>query len=108
MTDTTRTYVKHLADDRLVEVIGRYVCIEGEPEADHLVVIDEHPNRQAILKAVPGATHVAGRVPLTMPQASMAQAALRRAHDTFDGSPHAVAERMRHAVWQKVFAEGAE
>ena len=55
-----------------------------------------------------GATHVAGRVPLTMPQASMAQAALRRAHDTFDGSPHAVAQRLRHAIWQKVFAEGAE
>lgn len=108
MTDTTPIYVKHLADDRVVEVIGRHVCIDGQPEADHLVVIDEHPNRQAILKAVPGATHVAGRLPLTMPQASVAQAALRRAHDTFDGSPHAVSERLRNAIWQKVFAEGAE
>ena len=107
-TETTRTYVKHLADDRVVEVIGRWVCIDGQREADHLVVIDEHPNRQAILKLVPGATHVAGRLPLTMPQASMAQAALRRAHDTFDGSRHAVSERMRHAVWQKAFAEGVE
>ena len=108
MIDAVRVYVKHLADDRLVEVIGRHVCIAGEPEADHLVVIDEHPNRQAILRAVPGATHVAGRVPLTMPQASMAQAALRRANDTFDGSAHAVSERLRHAVWRKVLAEGAE
>jgi hypothetical protein len=108
MTDTTPVYVKHLSDDRVVEVIDRWVCIDGQPEADHLVVIDEHPNRQAILKAVPGATHVAGRVPLTMPQASMAQAALRRAHDTFDGSQHAVSERLRNAIWQKVFAEGAE
>jgi len=108
MTDTPPVYVKHLADDRLVEVIGRHVCIAGEPEADHLVVIDEHPNRQAILRAVPGATHVAGRVPLTMPQASVAQAALRRAHDSFDGSPRAVSERLRNAVWQKVFAEGAD
>lgn len=108
MTDTAPVYVKHLADDRVVEVIGRHVCIAGQPETDHLVVIDEHPNRQAILRAVPGATHVAGRVPLTMPQASTAQAALRRAHDTFDGSPHAVAQRLRHAIWQKVFAEGAE
>ena len=108
MAETTRIYVKHLADDRLVEVIGRHVCVAGEPEADHLVVIDEHPNRQAILRAVPGATHVAGRVPLTMPQASTAQAALRRAHDTFDGSAQAVSERLRHAVWQKVLAEGAE
>lgn len=108
MTDTTPVYVKHLADDRVVEVIGRWVCIARVPEADHLVVIDEHPNRQAILKLVPGATHVAGRLPLTMPQASTAQAALRRAHDTFDGSPQAVHERLRNAVWQKVFAEGAE
>lgn len=108
MTSATRVYVKHLSDDRVVEVIGRHVCIGGEPETDHLVVIDEHPNRQAILRAVPGATHVAGRVPLTMPQASVAQAALRRAHDRFDGSPQAVRERLRHAVWQKVFADGAE
>lgn len=108
MTDTSPVYVKHLSDERVVEVIGRHVCIDGRPEADHLVVIDEHPNRQAILRAVPGATHVAGRVPLTMPQASVAQAALRRAHDTFDGSTHAINERLRHAVWQKVFADGAE
>lgn len=108
MTAPEPVYVKHLSDDRVVEVIGRHVCIEGQPEADHLVVIDEHPNRQAILRAVPGATHVAGRVPLTMPQASTAQAALRRAHDTFDGSTHAVNERLRNAIWQKVFAEGAE
>ena len=108
MADMTRIYVKHLADDRLVEVIGHHVCVAGEPEADHLVAIDEHPNRQAILRAIPGATHMAGRVPLTMPQASTAQAALRRAHDTFDGSAQAVSERLRHAVWQKVLAEGAE
>jgi hypothetical protein len=108
MSDTARVHVKHLSDDRVVEVIGRHVCIDGRPEADHLVVIDEHPNRQAILLAVPGATHVAGRVPLTMPQASTAQAALRRAHDTFDGSSQAVSERLRHAVWQKAIAEGVE
>lgn len=108
MTDTAPIYVKHLSDDRVVEVIGRYVCIDGQPETDHLVVIDEHPNRQAILLAVPGATHVAGRVPLTMPQASMAQAALRRAHDTFDGSNLAVSERLRQTIWQKAFAEGVE
>lgn len=101
-------YVKHLSDDRVVEVIGRWVCIDKQPEADQLVVIDEHPNRQAILRVVPGATHVAGRVPLRMAEASVAQAALRRAHDTFDGSPRAVTERLRQAVWQKVFADGAE
>lgn len=101
-------HVKTLLDDRKVEVIGRWICVDGKPEASELVVIDEHPNRQAILMAVPGATHVAGRVPLRMAEASVAQAALRRANDTFDGSRHAVSERMRNAIWQKVFAEGAE
>lgn len=108
MSDATPVFVKELIDGRAVEVIGRHVCIAGVAEADHLVVIDEHPNRQAILRAVPGATHVAGRVPLTMPQASVAQAALRRAHDGFDGSARAVSERLRQAMWQKVFADGAE
>lgn len=105
---TEAVYVKHLSDDRVVEVIGRYVCIDGQPESDHLVVLDEHPNRQAILRAVPGATHVAGRLPLTLPQASVAQAALRQAHDRYDGSPRAVNERLRQAVWQKVLADGAD
>lgn len=107
-TQPSPVHVKTLLDDRKVEVIGGWVCIDGVREADVLVVIDEHPNRQAILKAVPGATHVAGRVPLRMAEASVAQAAMRRAADTFDGSALAVRERMRHAVWQKVFAEGAE
>ena len=57
---------------------------------------------------VPGATHIGGRIPLTMPEASVAQGALRRQQDRFDGSPRAVQERLRNAIWQKVFAEGAE
>lgn len=100
--------VKYLSDDRKVEIIDGWLCLEGRPEVRELVVLDEHPNRQAILRVVPKATHMAGRIPLTMPEASVAQAALRRAHDTFDGSAHAVTERMRHAVWQKVFADGAD
>jgi hypothetical protein len=51
---------------------------------------------------------MAGRLPLTMAEASVAQAALRRMQDRFDGSTQAVAERLRQAVWQKSFAEGAE
>ena len=100
--------VKTLADGRPVQVIGAQLCIAGVPEADHLVAIDEHPNRQAIQRAVPGASHMAGRVPLKMPEASVAQAALRRAQDAFDGSARAVTERLRQAVWQKVYADGAE
>ncbi|NML16153.1 hypothetical protein [Azohydromonas caseinilytica] len=104
----TPVHVKTTLDGRKVEVIGGHVCLDGRPEADTLVALDEHPNRQAILRAVPKATHVAGRIPLTMPEASVAQAALRRANDRFDGSPQAISERLRRASWQKVFAEGAE
>jgi hypothetical protein len=100
--------IKHTLDGRKVEVIGGHVCLDGEPEADQLVVLDEHPNRQAILKVQPRATHMAGRLPLTMAEASVAQAALRRAHEPFDGTPQAVAERLRRAMWRKVFADGAE
>lgn len=100
--------VKYTLDDRKVEVIDGWVCLAGVPEVQALVALDEHPNRQAVLKVCPKATHMAGRLPLTMPEASVAQAALRRMHDRFDGSPQAVAERLRQAVWQKSFAEGAE
>ena len=100
--------VKTTQDDRKVEVIDGWVCLAGVPEVQALVVLDEHPNRQAILKVCPKATHMAGRLPLTMAEASVAQAALRRMQDRFDGSPQSVAERLRQAVWQKSLAEGVE
>ncbi len=102
------TYVKSTLDGRKVEVINGWICLDGQPETDHVVVLEEHPNRQAILRVAPKATHVAGRLPLTMAEASVAQSALRRHTDTFDGSPLAVSERLRKAAWRKVFAEGAE
>lgn len=95
-------------DGRRVEVIGRHVCLDGRPEADELVALDEHPNRAAILQRVPRATHVAGRLPLTLAEASVAQAALRRAQDRFDGSPQATRERLRQVVWRKSVGDGAE
>jgi hypothetical protein len=106
--DTSPVFVKTTLDGRRVEVIGRHVCLGGVPEAEQLVVLDEHPNRQAVLKAVPKATHMAGRLPLTLAEASTAQAALRRAHETFDGTPQGARERLRQALWQKAFADGAE
>jgi hypothetical protein len=101
-------FVKSTLDGRKVEVIAGWLCLDGRPEVRDLVVLDEHPNRQAILKVSPKATHMGGRLPLTMAEASVAQAALRRQQDRFDGSPQAVAERLRRAVWQKSFAEGVE
>ena len=106
MTDAV--FVKSTLDGRRVEVIGRSVCLEGVPEAERLITLDEHPNRQAILRAVPLATHMAGRLPLTLAEASVAQAALRRAQEVYAGSPAAVAQRLRKAVWEKSLAEGVE
>ena len=104
----TPVLVRTTHDGRKVEVIGRHVCLDGRPEADTLVVLDEHPNRQAILKVLPLATHVAGRLPLTLAEASVAQAALRRAHDRFDGTPQAARERLRQVVWRKTVTDGVE
>ena len=101
-------YVKTTLDDRRIEVINGWLCLDGRPEVQELVVLDAHPNRQAILKVSPKATQMGGRLALTMAEASTAQATLRRQQDSFDGSHRAVTERLRHAVWQKVFAEGAE
>jgi hypothetical protein len=100
--------VKLTLDGRRVEVIGPRVCLDGKPEADSLVALDEHPNRAAILRAVPRATHMAGRVPLTLAEASVAQAALRAAQDSFDASPAGVRERMRRTVWSRSFTDGPE
>ena len=100
--------VRTTRDGRKVEVIAGQVCLDGQPEARELTVLDEHPNRQAILRAVPRATHVAGRLPLTLAEASVAQAALRATQDRFDGSPQAVRERIRRAQWGKTLADGAE
>lgn len=107
-TEHAPTLIRLTSDGRRVEVIGNQVCLDGRPEAEALVVLDEHPNRQAILRAVPLATHMAGRLPLTLAEASVAQAALRRANDRFDGSAAAVRARLHHALWQKTFADGAE
>ena len=105
---TESVFVKETLDGRRVEVIAGWVCLAGVPEVRELVVLDEHPNRQNILKASPQATHMAGRLPLTLAEASTAQAALRRMQDRFDGSAQAVSARLRAAVWQKAAAEGVE
>jgi len=49
---TEAVYVKTTIDGRKVEVIDGWVCLAGAPETDEVVVLEEHPNRQAILKMV--------------------------------------------------------
>ncbi|MBK1687130.1 hypothetical protein [Rubrivivax gelatinosus] len=104
MTDTDRdnpVLVRVTHDGRRVEVIAGAVCLDGRPEAHTLVPLSEHPNRSAVLALCPDASHMAGRLALTLAETSVAQAALRRAQDRFDGSEAAVRERLRQAVWQR-------
>ncbi|GMU46800.1 MAG: hypothetical protein IT469_06060 [Pseudomonadales bacterium] len=90
--------IRHTEDGRRVEAIDRWICLDGRREADALVEVRSHPNRAAISQAVPDATHMAGRIPLTADQATRAQAALDEARAAYEASPLGIAERMRHAA----------
>jgi hypothetical protein len=101
-------YVKTTEDGRRVEIIDGWVCLAGVREANSLVPLIEHPNRQAIQRAVPGATHMAGRLPLTHAETAIAQGAMEVERRNFDASPSGITQRIRHAVWAKAHAEGIE
>jgi hypothetical protein len=101
-------YVKTTQDGRKVEVIDGWLCLDGARETDTLVPLIEHPNRQAISKAVPGASHMAGRVPLRHDETAIAQGAMSAAKREFSTDPVAIADRFRKAVWAKAQFEGVE
>ncbi len=102
------TYIKTTFDGRKVEVIDGWICLAGAREADCLIPMDEHPNRQAIARAVPGATHAGGRLPFTLAEAAAVQGALSIAQRDFDASASGITQRLRHAVWAKAHADGVE
>ena len=104
----TATYIKTTLDGRKVEVIDGWICLAGAREADCLIPMDEHPNRQAIARAVPGATHAGGRLPFTLAEAAAVQGALSIAQRDFDASASGITQRLRHAVWAKAHADGVE
>jgi hypothetical protein len=105
---STAVYVKTTEDGRKVEVIDGWLCLAGVKEADTLVPLIEHPNRQAISRAVPGATHMGGRIPLRHDETAVAQGAMDIARRDFSDDPVAIAERFRKVVWAKAAAEGVE
>lgn len=92
------TYIKTTLDGRKVEVIGTMICLDGKPEADRLVPVIEHPNWRAILDAAPDATHMAGRIALTVDEAEKAHLAMTAAREALEKSPVGVAERSRRAI----------
>lgn len=102
------TYIKTTEGGLKVEVIDAGIYLDGKLEAETLVELIEHPNRKAILQAVPDATHMAGRLPLTLFEAGTANSALFRAKTVFDPSPKAIMERLRLSVIEKARLEGIE
>lgn len=102
------TYIKTTEGGLKVEVIGRAVCLDGKPEASALVDLNAHPNREAILRAVPKATHMAGRIPLTHSEAGLASSALYRAKNELDPNPRAIDERLRQSIIERSRAEGID
>lgn len=92
------TYIKTTFDGRKVEVIGQSICLDGKPEADQLIPVIQHPNWRAILDAAPEATHMAGRLALTVDEAEKAHLAMVAAKEEYARSATGVAERARHAI----------
>jgi hypothetical protein len=72
------TFVRTTSDGRKIEVIGPNVCVDGNPIADSLVDVKVHPNKEAILFALPNAAFMAGPVALTE-EASIVRGALNAA-----------------------------
>ena len=95
------TLVKVTQDGRKLEVIGLAICLSGELEAFELIEVKLHPNRRAILKVLPEATHLAGRVALTQEEAAIIEAAFKKAEAEILASPAAINERFRIAAMWK-------
>ncbi len=92
------TFIKTTLTGQTVEVIGTSICLDGRPEAERLVPVIAHPNWRAIVAAAPEATHMAGRLALTVDEAEKAQLAINAARAAIDSSPVELAERTRLAI----------
>jgi hypothetical protein len=102
------TLVKVTQDGRKLEVIGLAICLDGELEAFELIEVKLHPNRRAILKVLPEAKHLAGRVALTQEEAAIIEAAFKKAEAEILASPAAINERFRIAAMWKAREQGIE
>ncbi len=104
----TSTFIKSTADGRRVEVVGTAIFLDGRKETDTLVPVIQHPNWRAIHDAAPDATHMAGRLPLTVDEAETAWKAMQAAREAYEQSPAGVAERARKAVNDMLMKRGDE
>ena len=104
----TTTLVKTTQDGRKLEVSGLAILLDGQLECFDLIEVKLHPNRRKILQAVPEATHMAGRVPLTQAEADIVTAAFKAAEADILKSPTAINERFRIAAMWKARETGIE
>src|SRR5262245_18839603 len=102
------TLVKITQDGRKLEVVGLAITLGGKLEANELIEVKDHPYRRAILAAVPEATHMAGRVPLTLGEADIVLAAFRKVEADILANPIAIHERFRIATMMKAREQGIE
>jgi hypothetical protein len=102
------TLIKTTQDGRRLEVIGLAICLDGKLEAFELIEVKDHPNRRAIWVAVPEATHMAGRVPLTQDEADIVIGAFGKAEAEILANPAAINERFRIAAMRKAREQGIE
>ena len=102
------TLVKTTQDGRRLEVVGLAICLDGKLEAFELIEVKAHPNRRAIWAAVPDATYMAGRVPLTQAEAEIVMSAFSKAEADILANPVAINERFRLAAMRKAREQGIE
>ncbi len=102
------TLVKTTQDGRKLEVIGLAICLDGKLEAFELIEVKLHPNKRAIWKVMPEATHMAGRVALSQEEADIVVRAFKDAEAQILASPAAINERFRIAAMWKAREQGIE
>lgn len=107
-TDTQPLLIKTTSDGRKVEVIGTAIYLDGRRESDTLVPVIQHPNWRAIHDASPSATHMAGRIALTVDEAEQAWLAMQAAREAYDQSAVGIAERSRQAINRMLIQRGDE
>jgi hypothetical protein len=100
--------VKTTQDGRKLEVVGLAITLAGKLEASELIEVKDHPYRRAIWTAMPEATHMAGRVPLTREEAEIVIAAFKEAEANMLANPVAINERFRIAAMMKAREQGIE
>jgi hypothetical protein len=100
-------FIRTTNDGRKVEVINGNVCIDGKAVADTLTDLKVHPNKEAILFALPNAAFMAGPVVLTAEEASVARGAMEAAKPGMKDRV-TIEERFRKGWNKRAFEMGIE